>query len=92
MEERGGCLVIMTGLDVTLTSKIMRLDGEQKDTRKKLKKCNCSVKQQWERRIQPCFAWKRACFDGLTFKNRGHWGSRKMYITSNEGQNIGSLF
>ena len=24
----------------------------------------------------PCFDWKRPCFGGLTFKNRGHWGSR----------------
>ena len=23
-----------------------------------------------------CFAWKRPCFGGLTFKNRGHLGSR----------------
>ena len=28
----------------------------------------------------PCFAWKRPCCEGLTFKNRGHWGSR--YIMS----------
>ena len=21
----------------------------------------------------PCFTWKRPCFQGLTFKNRGHW-------------------
>ena len=24
----------------------------------------------------PCFGWKRPCFGGLTFKNRGHLGSR----------------
>ena len=24
----------------------------------------------------PCFDWKRPCFVGLTFKNRGHLGSR----------------
>ena len=24
----------------------------------------------------PCFAWKRLCFGGLTFKNRGQLGSR----------------
>ena len=24
----------------------------------------------------PCFGWKRLCFEGLTFKNRGHLGSR----------------
>ena len=24
----------------------------------------------------PCFDWKRPCFGGLTFKNRGHLGSR----------------
>ena len=24
----------------------------------------------------PCFAWKRPCFGGLTFKNRGQLGSR----------------
>ena len=24
----------------------------------------------------PCFGWKRPCFWGLTFKNRGHLGSR----------------
>ena len=24
----------------------------------------------------PCFAWKRPCFVGLTFKNTGHVGSR----------------
>ena len=28
----------------------------------------------------PCFGWKRPCFGGLTFKNRGHWGSRYIYI------------
>ena len=27
----------------------------------------------------PCFDWKRPCFGGLTFKNRGHLGSR-LYI------------
>ena len=24
----------------------------------------------------PCFDWKRPCFGGSTFKNKGHWGSR----------------
>ena len=24
----------------------------------------------------PCFDWKRPCFGGMTFKNRGHLGSR----------------
>ena len=28
----------------------------------------------------PCFDWKGPCFGGLTFKNRGHWGSRYIYI------------
>ena len=29
----------------------------------------------------PCFDWKRPCFGGLTFKNRGHLGSRFiMYV------------
>ena len=28
----------------------------------------------------PCFDWKRPCFGGLTFKNRGHLGSRYIYI------------
>ena len=28
----------------------------------------------------PCFDWKRPCFGGLTFKNRGHWGSRYIEI------------
>ena len=28
----------------------------------------------------PCFDWKRPCFGGLTFKNRGHVGSRYIYI------------
>ena len=28
----------------------------------------------------PCFAWKRPCFGGLTFKNRGYLGSRLLYI------------
>ena len=28
----------------------------------------------------PCFDWKRPCFGGLTFKNRGHLGSRYTYI------------
>ena len=27
-----------------------------------------------------CFDWKRPCFGGLTFKNRGHLGSRYTYI------------
>ena len=27
----------------------------------------------------PCFDWKRPCFGGLTFKNRGHLGSRNFY-------------
>ena len=27
----------------------------------------------------PCFEWKRPCFGGLTFKNRGHVGSRCIY-------------
>ncbi len=30
----------------------------------------------------PCFGWKRPCFGGLTFKNRGHLGSRYMNIWS----------
>ena len=25
----------------------------------------------------PCFDWKGPCFGGLTFKNRGHLGSRQ---------------
>ena len=29
---------------------------------------------------EPCFDWKRPCFGGLTFKNRGHLGSRYVYI------------
>ena len=28
----------------------------------------------------PCFDWKRPCFGGLTFKNRGHLGSRYIYM------------
>ena len=28
----------------------------------------------------PCFGWKRPCFGGLTFKNRGHLGFRYIYI------------
>ena len=28
----------------------------------------------------PCFDWKRPCFGGLTLKNRGHLGSRYLYI------------
>ena len=28
----------------------------------------------------PCFHWKRPCFGGLTFKNRGHLGSRYIYF------------
>ena len=28
----------------------------------------------------PCFGWKRPCFGGLTFKNRGHLGSRYIYL------------
>ena len=28
----------------------------------------------------PWFGWKRPCFEGLTFKSRGHWGSRYIYI------------
>ena len=28
----------------------------------------------------PCFDWKRPCFGGLTFKNRGHLGSIYIYI------------
>ena len=28
----------------------------------------------------PCFCWKRLCFEGLTFKFRGHWGSIYIYI------------
>ena len=31
----------------------------------------------------PCFGWKRPCFGGLTFKSRGHWGSRYIYIYIN---------
>ena len=27
-----------------------------------------------------CFDRKRPCFERLTFKNRGHWGSRYIYI------------
>ena len=27
----------------------------------------------------PCFDWKRPCFGGLTFENRGHLGSRYIY-------------
>ena len=29
----------------------------------------------------PCFGWKRPCFGGLTFKNRGHWGSRLVLVS-----------
>ena len=28
----------------------------------------------------PCFGWKRPCFVGLTFKNRGHLGSRYLWV------------
>ena len=42
----------------------------------------------------PCFDWKRPCFGGLTFKNRGHLGSR--YIKEGKwdplffwGENLG---
>ena len=28
----------------------------------------------------PCFDWKRPGFGGLTFKNRGHLGSRYIYV------------
>ena len=28
----------------------------------------------------PCFGWKRPCFGGLTFKNKGHWGSRYVCV------------
>ena len=28
----------------------------------------------------PCFDWKSPCFGGLTFKNRGHLGSRYVYL------------
>ena len=28
----------------------------------------------------PCFDWKKPCFGGLTFKNRGHLGSRYIYM------------
>ena len=28
----------------------------------------------------PCFDWKRPCFWGLTFKNRGYLGSRYIYF------------
>ena len=28
----------------------------------------------------PCFGWKRPCFEGFGFKNRGHLGSRYIYI------------
>ena len=28
----------------------------------------------------PCFDWKRPCLGELTFKNRGHLGSRYVYI------------
>ena len=28
----------------------------------------------------PCFDWKRPCFAGLTFKNRGYFGSSCIYI------------
>ena len=31
----------------------------------------------------PCFGWKRPCFGGLTFKNRGQLGSRYTYGFSN---------
>ena len=27
----------------------------------------------------PCFDWRRPCFGGLTFKNRGHCGSRYIF-------------
>ena len=27
-----------------------------------------------------CFGWKKPCFGGFTFKNRGHFGSRYVYI------------
>ena len=33
----------------------------------------------WNRN-DPCFDWKRPCFGGLTFKNRGHLGSRYLDI------------
>ena len=45
-----------------------------------------SVKGSWNKSLlsplytwnpnDPCFGWKGPCFGGLTFKNRGHWGSR----------------
>ena len=37
------------------------------------------IKYTWNPN-NPCFDWKRPCFGGLTFKNRGHLGSRYIYI------------
>ena len=38
------------------------------------------INYTWNPNGAPCFGWKRPCFGGLTFKNRGHWGSRYTYL------------
>ena len=40
----------------------------------------------------PCFDWKRPCFGGLTFKNRGHLGSRYIYIYDGRSKVLYSNF
>ena len=41
--------------------------------------CVCIYIYTWNPN-DPCFDWKSPCFGGLTFKNRGHLGSRYVYL------------
>ena len=41
---------------------------------------NCMLYTYRSNPNDPCFDWKRPCFEGLTFKNRGHLGSIGRYI------------
>ena len=50
-----------------LASKVIRSVGE------------ITLRYTWNPN-DPCFDWKSPCFGGLTFKNRGHLGSR--YVIS----------
>ena len=50
----------------------------------------CTYTYTWNPN-DPCFDWKRPCFGGMTFKNRGRLGSRHMYIhiTSSGSGSVG---
>ena len=55
--------------------------------------CNTYLYLYTKNPNDPCFDWKRPCFGGLTFKNRGHLGSRYIYSSmSSKKTDVNCMF